>query len=388
MLPGVIPLNMQRWLGAAAAALALGAAPAPPARTVAPPRLHAGAAVLIDAATGQVLLADHAYRQMDPASTTKIMTAYLVIRAGGLQRTVAVSRRAALTPGSRMHLRPHDRYSLMDLLRGLLLPSGNDAAVALAEAESGSVAAFVAEMNRTAKSLGAYQTHFVNPNGLTEPGHYSSAYDLAIIARAALRLAVFQHLVSTPADRVTELGRGTSRLLHNSNRLLEAFPAVDGVKTGTTNAAGPCLVASATAGGTQLIAVVLNAPHRWQTAASLLHWGFHHWHRQTWLSAGGAVARVPVAHGATDWVSLVPATSLATLVPNGSHPAAQILTSGPASVPAPVRRGQRLGRATVVVDGTPLGSRALVAARAVARQARARSPRRPGTPFWQWLTGG
>ncbi len=384
MLRRVMDLNLRRWLGAAAAALTLGLAPTSASPPAAAPGVHAGAAILMDAATGQVLLSDHAYRQMDPASTTKMMTAYLVIRAGGLQRTVSVSRRAALTPGSRMRLHTTDRYSLMDLLRGLLLPSGNDAAVALAEAESGSVPAFVEEMNRTARALGAYQTHFVNPNGLTARGHYSSAYDLAVIARAALALPVFQHLVSTPADRVTELRRGQSRLLHNSNRLLEAFPLVDGVKTGTTSAAGPCLVASATAGGTQLIAVVLNAPHRWQAAARLLHWGFRHWHRHTWLEAGRAVLRLPVAGGAAAWVPLVPRRTLATLVPDGPRTLAEVRTSGVGSVAAPVRRGQPLGRATVVVEGTLAGARTLVAGRAVAR--RRRPPRR--LPFWPWVTGG
>ncbi len=368
---------------AAAVLLTLGVSAAPgPTPALPPPRIGVGAGVLVDATTGQVLWAQHAYRQMDPASTTKIMTAYLVIRAGGLERMVAVSRRAAGTPGSRMHLAANDRYTLMDLLRGLLLPSGNDAAVALAEAESGSVPAFVAEMNRAARALGAYQTHFVNPHGLTERGHYSSAYDLALIARAALGLPVFQHLVSTPEDRVTELRRGARRVLHNSNRLLETFPAVDGVKTGTTDAAGPCLVASATRHGTQLIAVVLHAPHRWQAAARLLRWGFAAWHRVTWLTPGRPVAHVAVTGGARGAVAVIPRSPLSTLVPHGAVDAARFVTTSAAPLAAPVRRGAVVGRVTVVVNGTPVGSRILVAAASVER----RWPARP-LP-WPWPVFG
>ena len=355
-----------------------GSTAAPAGAAVLPPRVGAGAAVLMDAATGQVLWADHAYRQMDPASTTKMMTAYLVIRAGGLQRAVTVSRRAAGTPGSRMRLAPRDRYTLMDLLRGLLLPSGNDAAVALAEAESGSVPTFVAEMNRAARALGAYQTHFVNPNGLTARGHYSSAYDLALIARAALQLPVFQHLVSTPEDRVTELGRGSWRALHNSNRLLETFPAIDGVKTGTTNAAGPCLVASATRRGTQLIAVVLRAPHRWQAAADLLRWGFAAWHRVVWLAPTRPVAQIRVTGGTQSTVAAVPRSPLSTLVPSGVIDAGRFVQTSAAALQAPVRRGAVVGRVSVIANGAVAGSRDLVAASSVAR----RAPARP-LP-WPW----
>ncbi len=367
---------------AVAVLLTLGVSAAPgPAPALPPPRVGVGAGVLVDAATGQVLWAHRAYRQMDPASTTKIMTAYLVIRAGGLERTAAVSRRAAATPGSRMHLSANDRYTIMDLLRGLLLPSGNDAAVALAEAESGSVPAFVAEMNREARALGAYQTHFVNPNGLTERGHYSSAYDLALIARAALGQPVFQHLVSTPEARVTELRRGARRVLHNSNRLLEAFPAVDGVKTGTTNAAGPCLVASATQHGTQLIAVVLHAPHRWQAAASLLRWGFAAWHRVVWLAPTHPVAQIRVTGGTQSTVAAVPRSPLSTLVPHGAVDAARFVTTSAATLRAPVRRGAVVGRVTVVVNGTPVGSRQLVAAVSVERRVAGRPLPWPWTLF-------
>jgi len=374
-------IRRMRWLVLVGLITASTMAAAVPARAVSAPvppaQLGVGAAVLVDADTGQILYADHAYRQMDPASITKIMTAYLVIRAGHLSRTVSVSDNAAHTAGSRMRIGSHDRYTILDLLRGLLLPSGNDAAVALAEAESGSVAAFVAEMNRTARQLGAYQTHFVNPNGLPAPGHYSSAYDLALIARAALRLPVFQHLVSTPEDYVTELTRGRTRSLHNSNRLLAVFPGVDGIKTGTTRAAGPCLAASATAGPTQLIAVVLHARDRWQAAWRLLQWGFQHFERRAVVAA----AVQQVRGGVRRTVKLVPDTPWWTLVPRASEsPRLTVLTTHPRLVAAPVRRGQVLGRAYALLDGEPIGARALVAQDAVPRRVLPRLTR----PHWRW----
>ncbi|MCY0881315.1 MAG: D-alanyl-D-alanine carboxypeptidase, partial [Firmicutes bacterium] len=241
------------------------------------PVVSARAAVLIDARTGALLYEKNAFMEMDPASTTKMMTALLVIENGHLQRVVSVSTRAAQTPGSRLKIYRGEHYTEMDLLRGMLLRSGNDAAVALAEAVSGSVPRFVAQMNVKAQELGAFNTAFENPNGLTAPGHYSSAYDLALIARQAMNNAVFRHIVGTHKEKIVEIGRHKEREITNTNQLLTVFPGADGIKTGTTNAAGQCLVASATRNGQQLIAVVLHSNQRYRDAKTLLTWGFDHW---------------------------------------------------------------------------------------------------------------
>jgi D-alanyl-D-alanine carboxypeptidase (penicillin-binding protein 5/6) len=339
-----------------------------------PPPCHCRAAVVMDADTGQVLWADHAYRQMDPASLTKMMTAYLVIQQGHLDRVVTVSKRAAGTPGSRLHVAPGDRYTVLDLLRGLLLRSGNDAAVALAEADAGSVAAFVARMNEAARRLGAYQTHFVNPNGLTARGHYSSAYDLALIARAALRLPLFQHLVSTTTDYVEEDRSGRRRTLFNTNRLLETFPPADGIKTGTTNAAGKCLAASATAEGMHLIAVVLSARNRWQAAEQLLRWAFSVWRPIEPARAGTRVGTVRVLNGQLASVPALVSRTVTVLIPRNALTRVFTATE-PAE--APVRTGSWVGAQFLAVDGEPVATWALVAAYAVPR-------RSPVAGWWQW----
>ncbi|MBX5466721.1 MAG: D-alanyl-D-alanine carboxypeptidase [Firmicutes bacterium] len=344
------------WVGVAGATVPVRAAAAPPA-------LSARAAVLIDARTGAILYEKDAFRQMDPASLTKMMTAYLVIRHGNLGRTVTVSKAAAQVGGSRMHLDAGDEYTVHDLLRGLLVRSGNDAAVALAEAEAGTVERFVAQMNMTAQALGAFNTQFENPNGLTAPGHVSTAYDLALIARAALNLPEFREIVRQREVAVTELRRGRRRVLHNTNLLLEAFPGADGVKTGTTTAAGKCLAASATREGQQLIAVVLKSRDRWQDAARLLQWGFDYWQTVQAVAPGQPWGTVAVRDGLRPSVAAVAARAVWTVLPRGEEPTVRVVL--PATVQAPVARGQRLGQVAVLSPVEPVARSPLVAAEAV-----------------------
>ncbi|MCL8208046.1 MAG: D-alanyl-D-alanine carboxypeptidase [Actinomycetia bacterium] len=352
------------WMAGVMLAAAVSGTPTPGAAP--PPSCGCRAAVLMDADTGQVLYAYHAYRQMDPASLTKMMTAYVAIRAGRLDRRVTISPRAAATGGSRMHLAAGQVYTELDLLRGLLLRSGNDAAVALAEAVAGSVPAFVARMNHDARALGAYNTHFENPHGLTAPGHYSSAYDLARIARAALALPLFQHLVSSPADFVRELTRGRRRDLYNTNQLLETFPPADGIKTGTTSAAGKCLAASATVSGTQLITVVLDARDRFGAARALLDWGFRYFRPTVAARAGQPLATVRVRRGTVPAVVLEVPRTVRVLVPEGVVP--KVFVGAPDAVAAPVRAGQSLGTAYVWADDRIVLAVPLQAAAAVPRR--------------------
>lgn len=345
------------------------------------PPCHCRAAIVLDAATGQVLWQHHGFRQMDPASTTKIMTAYVVIRHGHLNRVVSVSQQAASTPGSRMRLAAGQRYTVMDLLRGLLLRSGNDAAVALAQADAGSVPAFVAQMNQTAHTLGAYNTHFVNPNGLTARGHYSSAYDLALITRAALRLPLFQHLVSTDHDYVQEAGRTGARSFYNTNRLLQEFPPADGVKTGTTNAAGRCLVASATQHGFQVIVVLLDAADRWTSARQMLQWTFRTYQVAHPLVRGKPLAVTQVAGGVWNRVYLLPGATKPVLVPKGSQP--RVLVTQVGKVVAPVAEGQALGTAYIMEGSQVLAAVPLQAASAVPK---ASPPARWRDNFLRWIS--
>jgi D-alanyl-D-alanine carboxypeptidase (penicillin-binding protein 5/6) len=324
------------------------------------------AAVVMAAATGQVLGGVHAYRQMDPASLTKMLTAYIVIRSGELNRPVTISARAAGVEGSKLRVRAGQVYTRLDLLRGLLLRSGNDAAIALAESEAGSVRRFAAVMNRTARGLGATNSHFVNPNGLTAPGHYSSAYDLALIARAALRLPLFQHLVSLRQDTVEELTSGRQRDIGNTNALLEAYPGADGIKTGTTAAAGRCLVASATRNGVQLIVVILHSRDRWRDAADALDWGFRYFHPVAVARRHQTLTDVQVAGGTARMVPLWTAEPVTVLQPEGSR--LNFLVTAPGQVPAPVRQGTRLGSLDIMAGSDRLLTVPLYAARSVPRR--------------------
>jgi D-alanyl-D-alanine carboxypeptidase (penicillin-binding protein 5/6) len=341
-----------------------------------PPVLSARAAILMDARNGALLYEKNAFRQMDPASTTKIMTALLIIEHGHLNRIVTVSQRADATTGSSLHIRHGQQYTRLDLLRGMLLRSGNDASVALAESDAGSVTRFVAEMNVKAQQLGAFNTSYENTHGLTRPGHYTSAYDLALITRAALRLPIFQDIVRSQELTIREIHHQSSRTIANTNLLLYGFAGADGVKTGTTAAAGKCVVASATRDGQQLIAVILNSQHRWQDAQDLLNWGFGAWTRVQVLESGHAVIVRPVKGGVRTVVALVTHGSVSLDMMPGNVYAVSVVA--PSVLRAPLEPSQAVGWATVAVVGQPTERVPLFPARSV------RACPAPRT-FWHWM---
>ncbi|MDE2179337.1 MAG: D-alanyl-D-alanine carboxypeptidase [candidate division NC10 bacterium] len=244
-----------------------------------PEQLSAASALLMDADTGAILFARHPMERRSPASTTKIMTALLILEEGRLDDKVVISERAAAVTGTGLGLRRGQRVSLRDLLWAILLKSANDAALAAAEHVGGSEERFVDMMNAKAASLGMQGTHFANPHGLDDPDHYSTAHDLAILTRQALHSPTFARMVQTREASLAILtGRNGSRVkrrvIRTHNQLLGQFFGADGVKTGYTERAGRCLVASATRGDHQLIAVLLNDTRRWAEAAALLEYGF------------------------------------------------------------------------------------------------------------------
>jgi D-alanyl-D-alanine carboxypeptidase len=229
---------------------------------------------------------------------TKIMTALVLLEHGRLSDTVTVSRGAAAVRGYQLGLRVGQRVSLEDLLAAILIRSANDAAVAAAEHVGGSVAGFAALMNAKARALGMTQSRFANPHGLDEPGHVTTARDMAQLTRAALDHPHFARLVSVREARVNVWQAvrkrklvARPRLIVSHNRLLGRLEGADGVKTGYTDAAGRCLVASATRGDRRMIAVLLNAPDRWSDAELLLEYGFQVAHSSARRAASaGSVA--------------------------------------------------------------------------------------------------
>jgi D-alanyl-D-alanine carboxypeptidase (penicillin-binding protein 5/6) len=237
-------------------------------------QINASAAVLIDAGTGETIYEKNPHIHMAPASTTKIMTAIIAIEHGDLEHEVKISANAASTPGSSMRLRRGEKYSLHQLLYGLLLPSGNDAATAIAEYIAGSEVKFAGLMNEKAKELGMADTHFKNASGLPAEGHYSTAYDLALLARYALENPVFAAIVQTKFTSVPVSRSKVKKPLTNHNKLLWQYPYTTGIKTGYTRKAGRCLVASATQKETSLISVVLKSGTMYNDSISLFNFGF------------------------------------------------------------------------------------------------------------------
>lgn len=241
------------------------------------PALAAASAVAIDLDSGQILYALEPATPRPPASTVKVMTALVVLQHVDVKEVVVVSAAAAATGGSRMGLTAGESLTVLDLLYGLLLSSGNDVAVALAEHVAGDEASFVAMMNDAAGALGLAGTHFTNPHGLDDAQQAASAADLAAITGAALGYPVFGQIVGTVQATVA------GRTLTNTNELLSSYPGADGIKTGTTDAAGECLIASASRDGHRLLAVVMGSQDRYADARALLDYATESWQ---WRSAG------------------------------------------------------------------------------------------------------
>lgn len=236
--------------------------------------ISAHSAVLIDSASGRVLYEHNAYEKLPMASTTKIMTGLLACESGKLDKTVKASAFASGTEGSSLWLKIGEKQTLENLTYGLMLKSGNDAAVAIAEYLGGSVDAFALLMNKRAREIGAVNTNFVNPNGLDAEGHYTTAYDLALIAREAMKNTKFSEIVSTKTYSIPMQGEKWNRALKNHNKLLWNYEGCNGVKTGYTKKCGRCLVSSAERDGLRLICVTLNAPNDWSDHRELLDYGF------------------------------------------------------------------------------------------------------------------
>ena len=238
------------------------------------PGLLGAAAVLVDAKTGRVLWTKQAHERRQVASTTKIMTALLALRKLGPHDLVTVDKSVPRVPLVREGLRAGEKVEAWKLFYSLLLFSGNDDALALAIAVSGDKWTFIRSMNAEAVRLGLHDTHFSTPSGVRDADNYSSAWDLAALTRVAMRNERFRQIVRTHVKHVSWNAPTYAKIYVNNNRLLSSYAGATGVKTGYTHRAGPCLVASATRGGTSLIAVVLDSPDMYGDTKRLLDFGF------------------------------------------------------------------------------------------------------------------
>lgn len=238
------------------------------------PRISAHAAILMNSQTGQIIFSKNAEELRPPASTTKILTALIAIEScSDFDRVVSISNNAASTGEASIHLRTGEHIALGELLHGALMKSGNDACVAIAEVVAPSEEEFVGLMNMKARSLGALNTNFCNTNGLPCKNHLTTAYDLALITRYAMKNHIFAEIVKKKTYTMHWSDSGRSKKLKNTNKLLWLYPYTTGVKTGTTDKAGKCLVASGRSGKYEMIVVLLNSPDRYGDAQKLLEYG-------------------------------------------------------------------------------------------------------------------
>jgi serine-type D-Ala-D-Ala carboxypeptidase (penicillin-binding protein 5/6) len=328
------------------------------------PQIAAAAHLLLDVASGQTLEAVNADERRDPASLTKLMTAYLVfgaLRAKTIQpsQMVNVSERAWRAQGSRMFIEPRRAVSVDELLHGVIIQSGNDASIALAELVGGSEAAFVARMNTEAARLGMTNTHFVNVTGLPAPEHYATAADLAKLASAVITdYPEFYTLYSQKEYRYNNITQ------QNRNRLLWTDPAVDGVKTGHTEAAGWCLIASAKHGERRVLAVVLGATSdaaRAHEAQKLLTWGLQAFDTVQLYQSGKTLTTLRVWKGARNDL---PAGFLADrylTLPKGKADKLSLTMDAQEPLVAPIARAQSVGTVKVALEGKVVAEFPLIA---------------------------
>ena len=326
-----------------AAAILLAAALPLPAKAV-----SAKSAVLMDGNTGRILYEKNGNTQSLIASTTKIMTALIVCEQCNVLDRMRIPKEAVGIEGSSMYLQEGEVLTIQDLLYGMMLHSGNDAATALAIYCSGTVAGFAELMNDKASSLGMKNSHFVNPHGLDAPEHYSTAKDLAILATEAMKNPIF---ATTVAAKSVSAG---NRRLTNHNKLLWRVEGANGVKTGYTKAAGRILVSGAKRNGRQLIAVTINAPDDWNDHAAMLEDGFKRYTQHRLISKGDILGVADVAWGTDATVSLIASEDFIWPVAQGE--VVSLILPGSGFVYAPVSQGQWAGNAHIMVDGQKVGT--------------------------------
>ena len=334
----------------------------------APPQLDAKSYFLMDYASGEVLAESAATEQYDPASVTKLMTAYVVFKALAEKRIalddqVYVSERAWRTPGSRMFIEVDTQVPVEKLISGMIIQSGNDASVALAEHVAGSVESFVELMNHYAESLGMTSTHYANPTGLTSKGHVSSARDSALLARAIIaEFPEFYGLYSEKQFTYNEITQ------HNRNALLWRDESVDGLKTGYTSSAGYCLVSSAERGGMRLIAVVMGMPSAAERASgsqALLNYGFRFYETHRLYARGETVTEAKVRKGGSKTVALGLDEDVYVTVPRGKYGELKATMEVDEELVAPIVEQQGLGEIRVALGDEDISVLPLVSLNAV-----------------------
>ena len=320
------------------------------------------AVVLLDAYSGRVLYEHNSHEQLPPASLTKIMTGFLVAEYGNLDEKVTISEHAAETPEATVYLEPGEVLTRRDLLYAAMLPSANDACVALAESIAGSETAFVSMMNQKARDLGLKNTHFMNPHGLHDEAHYSSAYDMALLAKHALVNPVFAEVVSTKRAVIPWDSRPEEdRILLNQNRLLYRYDDAVGVKTGYTRQAGNCVVGAAKRGDMLLIDVSMNSSTVYEDLINLFEFGFNNYHMVSLGKAQDVSRMVNVKNGTSHAVAAAPKTDIKIAVTDEEALYLAYSLDIDSEREAPIKAGEKIGTCLLYLKGEQVGGIDLIA---------------------------
>ncbi|MDD3168569.1 MAG: D-alanyl-D-alanine carboxypeptidase [Eubacteriales bacterium] len=324
----------------------------------APPAVSAQNAIMIEVNSGEVLFEKNADQKSYPASITKIMTALLAIENGSPDKPVKISENAAGVEGSSIYLAPGEKISLRDLVYGLMLRSGNDAAIAIAEEIGGSKSSFVIMMNKRAREMGACNTNFVNPNGLHDPEHYTTARDMAMISKAAMKNPEFKKVASTKSW-VTDRGEGKYNYFYNKNKVVYQYDGGTGIKIGYTKAAGRTLVASSERNGMELICVVMNAPDWFRDTYALMDFAYQQYETRMIAQGQRPIKAVSIQGGMKSFAMIGPREDILCPVKKETDSSISVVYVLTDRRKAPIQRWQEAGYLKIYVNGDYLFSKPL-----------------------------
>jgi len=337
--------------------------------SLSPPTVSAKSAILIEAQSGEVVFSKNADTRLPMASTTKIMTALVAIENCDITKTVSVSPDAVGDEGSSVYLYPEEKLTVEDLLYAMLLESANDAATAIAIEVGGDIEGFAEMMNKKALDMGLSNTHFENPHGLDGDAHYTTAHELALIAREAMSNEAFRKIVSTYKKTIPLNETQGVRLLINHNKLLKSYEGAIGVKTGFTKKSGRCLVSAAERDGLTFIAVTLGAPDDWRDHSCMLDYGYSLYEARELCDIGSFSYVMPVSGGESDHVMLENTSKVALILPRG-YGEVKCVVELPRFCLAPVNEGEIVGRLVYYLDGEEIAESSIIAKTTVKSQAK------------------
>jgi len=322
--------------------------------------LSARSACMMDVDSGQVLFCKNEREKRPMASTTKIMTAILALESGKLDNVVTIPIKATQMEGTKIYLKTGEKMYLRDLVTGLMLDSGNDAAYSIACFLGKDEAKFAQMMTKKAKKIGALDTVFKNPHGLPEKGHYTTAYDLALITAYAMKNPEFVRISSLKSASASTCLDERTVYFRNHNKLLSLYDNAVGVKTGYTKEAGRCLVGAAQTNGLCVVTVTLNAPDDWNDHIKMFQYAFDHYEKQQVIKKGTFLKTIKVINGESEYARLFSAKDLLVTVAKGEQVKTYLRYNVPKSIKAPIIKGQKIGSIDAYVGNIKAGSTPIV----------------------------